>query len=54
MYSEDWPLKPLPDGRFHAGDEDWSPRRIEFDEFVDGEPARAILDGAPFYRSFVP
>ncbi|MEX1046908.1 MAG: serine hydrolase domain-containing protein [Actinomycetota bacterium] len=54
MYSEDWPLKQLPDGRFHAGEEDWSPRRIEFDMFVDGKPARAILDGAPYYRSFVP
>lgn len=51
---EDWELVPLPDGRFRVGAEGWSPRRIRFDTIIDGTATRAVLDGAPYYRTFTP
>jgi len=51
---EDWELVPLPDGRFRVGAEEWSPRRIRFDTVIEGMATRAVLDGAPYYRTFTP
>jgi D-alanyl-D-alanine carboxypeptidase len=51
---EDLELVPLLDGRFRVGAEDWSPGRISFDTMIDGRATRAILDGAPYYRTFAP
>ncbi|HSL67405.1 MAG TPA: hypothetical protein VK977_04530 [Actinomycetota bacterium] len=36
------------------GDEDWSTRRIRFDTVIQGTATRAVLDGAPYYRTFTP
>lgn len=44
------PLTPLPDGRFRAGEEEWSPERIRFDAIVDGEALRVDFTGAAYYR----
>ena len=54
MGVEDWALVPLPEGRFRVGAEEWSPRRIRFDTIIDGTATRAVLDGAPYYRTFTP
>lgn len=51
---EDWELVPLPDGRFRVGAEEWSPRRIRFDTVIEDMATRAVLDGAPYYRTFTP
>jgi len=45
------PLTPIGDGDFRVG-EDWSPDRVRFDAVVDGRATRAVLDAAPFYRTF--
>jgi len=47
-------LVPIGDGRFRVGAEPWAPGRIRLDTVVDGRAARAIWDGAPFYRTFTP
>ncbi|HEX6331286.1 MAG TPA: serine hydrolase domain-containing protein [Actinomycetota bacterium] len=47
------PMFPLPDGSFRVG-EPWSPDRVRFDMVIDGLAHRAVFDGAPAYRSFVP
>ena len=52
--TEDWELVPLPGGWFRAGAEEWSPRRIRFDTVIDGKATRAVLDCAPYYRTFTP
>ncbi len=44
------PLTPLPDGRFRAGEEEWSPERIRFDAVVDGEALRVDFTGEAYYR----
>src|SRR6266508_1958565 len=36
------------------GAEEWSPRRIRFDTVIEGMATRAVLDGAPYYRTFTP
>ncbi len=46
-------LWPLPDGSFRVG-ESWSPDRVRFDTVVDDRAQRAVLDAAPFYRTFAP
>lgn len=51
---EDWELVPLSDGRFRLGAEKWSPRRIRFDSVIGGKATRALLDCAPYYRTFTP
>jgi len=51
---EDRELVPLPDGRFRVGAEEWSPRWIRFDTVIEGMATRAVLDGAPYYRTFTP
>ena len=51
---EDWELVPLSDGWFRVGAEEWSPRRIRFDTVIDGTATRAVLDAAPYYRTFTP
>jgi D-alanyl-D-alanine carboxypeptidase len=51
---EDLELVPLPDGRFRMGVEDWSTGRILFDTVIEGTATRAVLDGAPYYRTFTP
>jgi D-alanyl-D-alanine carboxypeptidase len=51
---EDWELVALPGGHFRVGAEEWSPRRIRFDSIIHGMATRAVLDGAPYYRTFTP
>jgi CubicO group peptidase (beta-lactamase class C family) len=46
-------LEPVDDGYYRVGAE-WSPDRVRFDMVVDGKAERAVYDGAPFYRTFVP
>ncbi len=50
----DGELVPLPDGSFRVGAREWSPDRIRFGTLIDGKATRAILDCAPFYRTFTP
>jgi len=45
------PLEPLDDGTFAVG-ERWRPRRIAFDDVVDGRAAIARFNGGRWYRSF--
>jgi hypothetical protein len=44
--------RPVADGRFRVGAEEWSPRWIWFDTVIEGRATRAVLDGAPYYRTF--
>jgi hypothetical protein len=44
------PLVPLSDDVFRVGAE-WSPERVRFDAFVEGEALRANLSGESYYRS---
>jgi hypothetical protein len=37
-----------------VGAEDWSTGRIRFDTVIEGTATRAVLDGAPYYRTFTP
>lgn len=50
--SSDDVLVALPDGSFRIGAEPWCPDRIRFDTVIDGRATRAVLDGAPLYRTF--
>lgn len=45
------PLDPLDDGSFAVG-ERWVPRRVRFDEIVEGHAAVATFNGGRWYRSF--
>jgi len=45
------PLDPLDDGSFAVG-ERWAPRRVAFDEVVDGRASIARYNGGRWYRSF--
>ena len=45
------PLDPLDDGTFAVG-ERWVPRRVRFDEVVDGKATIARFNGGRWYRSF--
>ncbi|HSL10270.1 MAG TPA: serine hydrolase domain-containing protein [Actinomycetota bacterium] len=45
------PLDPLDDGSFAVG-ERWVPRRVSFDEVVDGRATVARFNGGNWYRSF--
>lgn len=45
------PLDPLDDGSFAVG-ERWVPRRVRFDEIVEGHAAIATFNGGRWYRSF--
>ena len=45
------PLDPLPDGSFAVG-ERWQPKRIRFDDVVDGRAVVARYNGGRWYRSF--
>jgi hypothetical protein len=36
---------------FRVGEEEWSPERLRFDAFVDGEALQANLSGETYYRS---
>jgi CubicO group peptidase (beta-lactamase class C family) len=47
------PLTDAGDGSFRLG-EPWSPDRVRFDTVIDGRTTRAVLDAAPYYRTFVP
>ena len=45
-------LVPLPDGSFRIGTEPWRPDRIRLDTEIGGRATRAVMDGAPLYRTF--
>jgi D-alanyl-D-alanine carboxypeptidase len=45
------PLDPLDDGTFAVG-ERWIPRRVSFDDIVDGRAIVARFNGGRWYRSF--
>ncbi len=44
------PLTPLDDGAFAVGDT-WTPRRIRFEEILDGRACVAVADGGRWYRA---
>jgi len=50
----DGELLALADGSFRVLAGDGSPSRIHFDTVIDGRATRAILDCAPYYRTFTP
>ncbi|MEX0755855.1 MAG: serine hydrolase domain-containing protein [Actinomycetota bacterium] len=50
----DLELRPHPDGDFVVGPEPWRTDRITFDTVVEGRASRAVFDGAPYARSFLP
>jgi CubicO group peptidase (beta-lactamase class C family) len=52
--SERHPLTPLEDGGFRVGEQSFSPERLRFDTLIDGHAQRAVLSGAPYYRTFTP
>jgi D-alanyl-D-alanine carboxypeptidase len=43
-------LTPIGEDTFRVEDDEESPERLHFDAFVDGEPLRATLSGAEYYR----
>lgn len=44
------PLTPLDDGSFAVG-ETWTPRRVRFEEILDGRACVAVADGGRWYRA---
>jgi len=50
----DGELRALADASFRVLAADGSPSRIRFDTMIDGRATRAILDCAPYYRTFTP
>lgn len=42
----------LADGSFRVGNDPWRPDRIRFDTEIDGCATRAVMNGAPLYRTF--
>jgi hypothetical protein len=44
-------LDPLEDGSFAVG-ERWTPRRLRFEEVVEGRATIAVYNGGRWYRSF--
>lgn len=48
---DDKPLTRLGEAEFRVGEEEWSPERLRFDAFADGEALRANLSGEMYYRS---
>lgn len=47
---EELPLLPLDDGRFAVGEE-WQPRRLRFEEIVNGRAAIVWFNGGRWYRA---
>jgi D-alanyl-D-alanine carboxypeptidase len=47
-------LTPLDDGSFRVGEAEYSPERLRFDCFVDGQALRANLSGGDYYRVETP
>ena len=50
-WGNDNPLTRLAEAEFRLGEEEWSPERLSFDAFVDGQALRASLSGETYYRS---
>jgi CubicO group peptidase (beta-lactamase class C family) len=50
----DGELIPLGEGSFRLKSEDGSPSGVRFHHVIDGMATRAVLDCAPFYRTFTP
>jgi CubicO group peptidase (beta-lactamase class C family) len=50
-WGDDKPLTRLGEVEFRVGEEEWSPERLRFDAFVDGEALQANLSGETYYRS---
>jgi CubicO group peptidase (beta-lactamase class C family) len=53
-WGDDKPLTRLGEAEFRLGEEEWSPERLRFDAFVDGQALRANLSGETYYRSEFP
>ncbi len=47
-------LIPVGDGSFRVKSDDGSPSTVRFDDVIDGKVTRAVLDCAPFFRTFTP
>jgi CubicO group peptidase (beta-lactamase class C family) len=50
-WGDDKPLTRLGEAEFRVGEEEWSPERLRFDAFVDGQALHANLSGERYYRS---
>ncbi len=50
----DGELIPVGDGSFRVKSEDGSPSTVRFHDVIDGKATRAVLDCAPFFRTFTP
>jgi hypothetical protein len=50
-WGDDRPLAQLAETEFRVGEEEWSPERLRFDTFVEGQALRAKLSGETYYRS---
>ncbi len=51
---EEEAVVPVEGDLFRAGDEEWSPERVKFDDPINGQTPRVNLSGQDYYRSFMP